>query len=98
MNLFRNVNNNMACLQKPVGSIAPRDIGRIHCYLQVAMMQDFSVYIIANELVFSYVNKSKLIMQSLYLSRQYGMRESKDVTVEGRVQSDLLQVLIYYFT
>lgn len=28
--------------------------------------------------------------------RQYGMRESKEVTVEGRVQFDLLQVLIKY--
>ena len=35
-------------------------------------------------------------MRSLYLSRQYGVRESKDVTIEGRVQFDLLQVVIYF--
>ena len=36
------------------------------------------------------------MMRSLYLSRQYGVRESKDVTIEGRVQFDLLQVVIYF--
>jgi DNA polymerase delta subunit 1 len=33
----------------------------------------------------------------LYISRQYGVRESKDVTIEGRVQFDLLQVVIHFF-
>jgi hypothetical protein len=33
-----------------------------------------------------------------FLSRQYGTRESKDVTLEGRVQFDLLQVVIYCCT
>jgi len=40
--------------------------------------------------------KMKIMMRSLYLSRQYGVRESKDVTIEGRVQFDLLQVVIYF--
>jgi hypothetical protein len=38
----------------------------------------------------------KIMMRSLFLSRQYGVRESKDVTIEGRVQFDLLQVVIYF--
>lgn len=42
--------------------------------------------------------KNLLMACSLLLSRQYGLRESKDVTVEGRVQFDLLQVVIYCFT
>jgi len=40
--------------------------------------------------------KMKIMMRLLYLSRQYGVRESKDVTIEGRVQFDLLQVVIYF--
>lgn len=36
------------------------------------------------------------MMRFLYSSRQYGVRESKDVTIEGRVQFDLLQVVIYF--
>jgi hypothetical protein len=40
--------------------------------------------------------KKKIMMRSLYLSRQYGVRESKDVTIEGRVQFDLLQVVVHF--
>ena len=35
-------------------------------------------------------------IRSLHLCRQYGVRESKDVTIEGRVQFDLLQVTYFY--
>ncbi|TVU48426.1 hypothetical protein EJB05_08062, partial [Eragrostis curvula] len=37
-------------------------------------------------------NSRVRVRDTTFSSRQYGMRESKDVTVEGRVQFDLLQV------
>ena len=35
-----------------------------------------------------------LFKQALIGFRQYGTRESKEITIEGRVQFDLLQVLL----
>lgn len=42
---------------------------------------------------FSHIKENNK-MRSLHLCRQYGVRESKDVTIEGRVQFDLLQVTL----
>jgi hypothetical protein len=41
--------------------------------------------------------KQSKLMLLIKLDRQYGVRESKDVTVEGRVQFDLLQVVSYIY-
>lgn len=44
--------------------------------------------------MFLHQNLMCIVRNDFY--RQYGIRESKELTIEGRVQFDLLQVICYF--
>ncbi|CAI9294067.1 unnamed protein product [Lactuca saligna] len=70
------------------GEVSPRDI----VYTQAAGGEEDPNIFHMLDLLFEAMKENPILLE--IVNRQYGTRESKEVTLERRVQFDLLQVML----